>query len=215
MAKALSVIADEVVNKLKDSEVGFNQRMKQLEREEDKAIREAKERKKSTYRRWLQFNLEHTEKLIWLQRYHPIAACILSVIIDQMDDYNAIVCSNQVFMEILEIGRTKVSTSIRTLKENGFISVGKSGTTNVFYVNDSIYWKSYGNNKAYAKFAANVIISQSEQQKDAKREKDFKVKTIKYKEAIIEKKPVAAEAAPGDQELSGADTSQTERNDIV
>ena len=38
----------------------------------------------------------------------------------------------------------------------------KSGTSNVYIVNPDVAWTSYGNQKQYCKFQANVLLSSSE-----------------------------------------------------
>lgn len=126
----------------------------------------AKAKKNSPFNRWTQFNLEHTEKMMWLQLNHPKSAAILSFLVDQMDEYNAVMCSSKVLEELLGISRQTISKYISILKENGYIAVVKSGASNVYTVNDSVYWKSWGNNRKYSKFPANVVLALSEQEKD-------------------------------------------------
>jgi hypothetical protein len=75
-------------------------------------------------------------------------------------------CSYQVLQELLKISKDKVRRSIKVLKDNGFIAILKSGSSNVYAINDNIYWKSWGNNKKYSKFPANVVLSLSEQEKE-------------------------------------------------
>lgn len=98
-----------------------------------------------------------------------------------MDDYNAVMCSNKVISEALGIGRTTVSTSIKVLKDNGFITIYKSGTSNVYAVNKELAWSSWGTNYKYAKFGAKIIISQSEQEKIT----EPQLQSVKHKEIQI------------------------------
>ncbi len=99
-----------------------------------------------------------------------------------MDNYNAVMCSYQVIQEVLEIGRTTASTAIKVLKDNGFIAVLKSGSSNIYAVNDSIYWKSWGSNIRYSKFPANIILTATEQDESYKKKIGFeKIKEIKLK----------------------------------
>lgn len=141
------------------------QELKEIEEHEKKDIEQSK---KSPFGRWTQFNNEHTQELIWLALKHPKAHAILLFLVDQMDGYNAVVCSMQTIQEVLAIGRTTATLAIKVLKENGFIAVLKSGKSNVYAINDSVYWKSWSNKKQYSKFPANVILSLSEQEEEVK-----------------------------------------------
>jgi len=130
-------------------------------------IAEAEERKRmkqSPFSRWTQFNNEHTRELMWLAMKHPKAHAVLYFLVDQMDIYNAVMCSYKVLQEVLETSKATVQRNIQVLKDNGFIAILKSGTSNVYAINDSVYWKSWGNNKRYSKFPANVVLALSEQE---------------------------------------------------
>lgn len=136
-------------------------------REQEKKEEEARKRdKNSPFGRWTQYNNEHTKEMMFLALKHPKAHAILLFLVDQMDNYNAVMCSNKVLQEVLGISRQTISLSIKVLKENGFIAVLKSGTSNVYAINDSIYWKSWGNKKQYSKFPANVVLGLSEQEEN-------------------------------------------------
>lgn len=142
----------------------FEGRQKDLEKIDKMNQMAAKAKQNSPFRRWTQFNLEHTEKMMWLQLKHPKSAAILSFLVDQMDEYNAVMCSSKVLEELLGISRQTISKNIAILKENGYIAVLKSGASNVYTVNDTVYWKSWGNNRKYSKFPANVVLAMSEQE---------------------------------------------------
>lgn len=157
-----------ILNKLNSNQRTFEEREKELKMQ-NKAEEEIKKRERSSpFSRWSQFNLEHTKELIWLALKHPKAHAILYFLVDQMDEFNAVMCSYQVLQEVLEVGQATIARNIKVLKENGFISILKSGTSNVYAINDSVYWKSWGNNKRYSKFPANVVLSLSEQDKNYK-----------------------------------------------
>lgn len=132
--------------------------------------------KNSPYSRWTQFNNEHTRALMSLALNHPKAHAILYFLVDQMDQYNAVMCSYKVLQDVLNISRATIQRNIQILRKLGFIAVLKSGTSNVYAINDTVYWKSWGNNKQYSKFPANIILSLEEQ--DTLNKKLF---SIKYK----------------------------------
>lgn len=169
-------------NVLDPCSVTFEERERQIEAEkaEQKAKAEARKREKnSPFSRWTQFNNEHTKELMMLAIKYPKAHAILYFLVDQMDNYNACICSATVMQEVLGVSRQTISKNIKTLKDLGFLAILKSGNANVYTINDKVYWKSWGNNRQYSKFPANVILAMSE--KDLKTEK-FKTITLKDKE---------------------------------
>jgi predicted transcriptional regulator len=172
-------------NVLNPNSTTFEERAKQLE-EQDRLEAEARKRaKNSPFSRWTQFNNEHTKELMWLAIKAPKAHAILYFLVDQMDEYNAVMCSYKVLQEVLETSKATIQRNIQILKDKGYIAVLKSGTSNVYAINDSVYWKSWGNKKQYSKFPANVVLAMSEQDDDyqisfaeigAERHKEVKLK---------------------------------------
>ncbi|GAA6270710.1 hypothetical protein F130042H8_37710 [Enterocloster alcoholdehydrogenati] len=59
-----------------------------------------------------------------------------------------------------------VARNLKLLRDKGFITILKSGNSNVYAINDSVYWKSWGDKKQYSKFPANVILALSEQDEE-------------------------------------------------
>ena len=171
----------EPVDLFNPSSMSFSERQSQLDAEK-KAEEERQQREqRSPFGRWTQFNNEHTKELMWLALKHPKAHAILLFLVDQMDNYNAVMCSYQVIQEVLGISRATASAAVRVLRENGFIAVLKSGTSNVYAINDTVYWKSWGNKKQYSKFPANIILSVSEQEQSIQAQ----IKALKHKEVVI------------------------------
>lgn len=148
----------------------FEERGNELEKVDEFREKINKREKNSPYSRWTQFNLEKTKELMWLAIKYPKAHAILYFLVDQMDHYNAVMCSSRVLEEVLGIGRATVSRSIKVLKEHGFIAIMKSGTSNVYTINDRVYWKSFGYNLKLSKFPANVVLSISEQDGEIQKE---------------------------------------------
>lgn len=159
----MATVGAPILNKLNPNHITFEEREKDLEMQSKSEEERRKREKHSPFSRWYQFNLEHTKELMWLALKHSKAHAILYFLVDQMDEYNAVMCSYQVLQEILEVGQATIARNIKVLKDNGFISILKSGTSNVYAINDSVYWKSWGNNRKYSKFPANVVLALSEQ----------------------------------------------------
>lgn len=179
MGQAVSV--GEVADILNPRSMTFAERQAQIN-QEVQAEKEREERmKRSPFGRWTQFNNEHTKELMWLALKHPKAHAILLFLVDQMDNYNAVMCSSKVIEEVLGVSRVTVSRAVAVLKENGFIAVLKSGTSNVYAINDTVYWKSWGNKKQYSKFPANIILSIAEQEQSLQAQ----IKALRHKEVTI------------------------------
>ena len=142
----------------------FDERKNQIE-EIVETEKEQRERlKKSPYSSFVQFNKDMYKAEDWLLANSTIAYRVLKFLINNMDGYNAVICSQVVLQEALGVSRVTVSRAISLLKERSFIDVYKSGTSNVYCINKNLAWNSWGSNFAYAKFGANIILSESEQE---------------------------------------------------
>lgn len=165
--------------------VSFDERALQLQAQEEAESAAKKREKQSPFSRWTQYNNEHTKELMMLAIKYPKAHAILYFLVDQMDNYNACVCSYKVMQEVLMCGQATIARNIKVLKDLGFVAVLKSGNANVYTVNDKVYWKSWGNNRQYSKFPANVVLAMSEQDADYQISfadlKTEKVKTVSLK----------------------------------
>ena len=166
------------INIFNPNSLTFEERQAQLLEQDEKEKEIHKRMQRSPFSRWTQFNNEHTQELMWLALKQPKAHAILYFLVDQMDEYNAVMCSSKVIEEVLGVSRVTVSRAIKFLKENGFIAILRSGTSNVYAINDTVYWKSWGNKKQYSKFPANVVLSLSEQDENLQ----TKIKFIRHKE---------------------------------
>ena len=162
---------------LNPASLTFAERQAQLAEQDKKEKEEREKAKKSPYDNWVQVNKDAYKAEDWLMSKSPIAYRIFKFLINNMDGYNAVVCSYQVLQEYFGISQDTVRRAIKLLKEKKYVDVHKSGTSNVYTVNKQIAWNSWGNNFKYAKFGANIIISESEQK--------AKIKTWKHKEVTI------------------------------
>lgn len=93
---------------------------------------------------------------------NPRALELFFLLCKHMDGSNALCVSVQALMELMDVSKATVLRSIKYLKDNGWICVLKSGTSNVYIINPDVAWTSYANQKTYCKFQANIILSASE-----------------------------------------------------
>lgn len=160
--------------------ISFEARKRQIEEDERLEAEEREKQKKSPYRSWLQLNKDAYKAEDWLMAKSPIAYRIFKFLINNMDSYNAVMCSQTVIQERFDVSRMTVSRAIKLLKEKQYIDIYKSGTSNVYAVNKQIAWNSWGSNYKHGKFGANIIISENEQ------EEEIKTKIQKHQEVIKE-----------------------------
>lgn len=159
----------------------FDERQKQLEEQEKREKEERERTKKSPYKHFVQFNKEAYKAEDWLMAKSPIAYRIFKFLINNMDHYNAVICSYQVLQETFSISSSTVTRAVKLLKDKKYVEVYKSGTSNVYVINKNIAWNSWGTNFKYAKFGANIILSESEQEKSVQ----AKIKAVKHKEVTL------------------------------
>ncbi len=96
---------------------------------------------------------------------NPKAQQLLLLLIENMDGANSLVASRETLAELLGHSRATVCRSIKYLKEKAIIDTSRTGNTVILHINAKIVWSSHANKKKYAKFSANVLISDSEQEK--------------------------------------------------
>lgn len=149
-------------NIFSDNHKTFEEREKELTKQQEYENEMREREKNSPFKNWYQFNTEHSDKMVSLALNFPKAHAILLFLLHEMDNYNAVMCSYKVFEEALGIAQATIARSIKTLKDKGFVYIMKSGSGNVYIINDNLAWKSWGTNRKYCKFPANVILSASE-----------------------------------------------------
>lgn len=111
---------------------------------------------------FIQIYRNHIDDLARLAGENYTAYKLLMLLCKHMDGTNALAVSNIALSELLQVTTRTIQRAIKYLKDNGWICVLKSGTSNVYIVNPEIAWTSYGNQKEYCKFQANVLLSSSE-----------------------------------------------------
>lgn len=159
--------------------ISFEARKRQIEEDERLEKEEYERQKKSPYRSWVQMNKDAYKAEDWLMSKSPIAYRIFKFLINNMDTYNAVMCSQTVLQEQFDVSRMTISRAIKLLKDKNYIDIYKSGTSNVYAVNKNIAWASWGSNFKHGKFGANIIISESEQ------EEDVQLKIEKHQEVTL------------------------------
>lgn len=148
--------------------VSFERRKKEIEEEEKRETEAREAQKKSPFKRFLQVNKDTWKAEDWLMSKSPIAYRIFRFLMNNMDSYNAVMCSYKVMQEHFDVSADTIRRAIKILKDKQYIGVYKSGTSNVYVINKYIAWNSWGNNYKYAEFGARIILSESEQEEQTK-----------------------------------------------
>ena len=172
----------ETRNVLDPNSMTFEERKIELEQIQQQEKEERKRQQGSPYRRWVQLNKDAYKAEDWLMAKSPIAYRVFKFLINNMDSYNAVMCSYKVLQEQFEVSSDTIRRAVKLLKERKYIEVFKSGTSNVYAVNKQIAWSSWGTNYKHGKFSANIVLSDSEQEEETKK----KIKTLKHKEVTVE-----------------------------
>lgn len=113
-------------------------------------------------RDFIQLYRDHIDDVAKLARDNGKAYDLFMLLVKHMDSTNALAVSNIALSELLQVTTRTVQRAVKYLKDNGWVCVLKSGTSNVYIVNPDVAWTSYGNQKQYCKFQANVLLSSSE-----------------------------------------------------
>lgn len=98
----------------------------------------------------------------------PLAAEIFTFLAEKMDRKNAVVCSQQVLIELTGKSRQSVYKATKLLKEKGYVHIYKSGTANAYVLNPELMWESYDYLRPYCEFPATVILSKKENESEFK-----------------------------------------------
>lgn len=133
---------------------------------------------------FVQIYRDHMAELRWLMGKSGIASKLLFFIMEQMDGKNALMASYQVFVDYLDVSPSTVKRAIKLLYDNGFVDILKSGTSNVYIVNQDVAWTSYGNQKKMCKFNGNVLVSAVENKDYFYRNQNDRFKTLRQRENI-------------------------------
>lgn len=174
-------MSSEIVIKTEEQQ---RNRLNDIEQEKQRELEQKEKEKKNN--NFVMLYRNHMPEMRWLMQKSGIASSILNFIMEHMDYQNALMCSYQVFIDYFDISKSTVTRAINLLKDNGFIDVLKSGTSNVYIVNYEIAWCSWENQKKYCKFEGNILISATENKDYHYKNQVDKFKSLRTRENIKE-----------------------------
>jgi len=97
-------------------------------------------------------------------RLDPLAARLFSTLMLHMNRENALIVSAAALAEIMQVSRATIDRKVKFLRDKGFIQTLRTGGSSVFLINANIVWTTHTNNLRYARFRADIILSESEQE---------------------------------------------------
>jgi len=165
-------------------------RLRELDLQEEEEQAQREQAKKN--RNFVQLYRDNMPEIRWLMSKNGTAAGILFFILEHMDGKNALACSYAVFEDYFEVSKPTVTRALKLLRDNGFIGVLKMGTSNVYVVNTDIAWTSWNNQKEYAFFEGNILVSKKENKDYTYRNQFDRFKSIREREDIKGGKKVTA-----------------------
>lgn len=71
---------------------------------------------------------------------------------------NALVCSADLMAEDLGCSRKTITRATKYLEEAGAIVIAKTGTSNVYILNDAEVWKTYEEHKRFCGFRTRTLV---------------------------------------------------------
>jgi len=91
------------------------------------------------------------------------AASLFYLLMEYMDKQNCLVASMDTLGELMDWSRSTTSRAVRFLRENNYVSVFKTGSSNVYTLNADVVWRTDNDKRVTALFTANVLLSLKEQ----------------------------------------------------
>lgn len=132
---------------------------------------------------FVQYSRKSMQDLSFLQLKSGLAGAIFTYISMKMGYDNKLLISQETLAEIFDVNRVSVSKAIKLLIDSKFLTVLKSGNSNIYCLNANVVWTTDNNMREFAEFRTAVVISKKEQQP-----KKTQVKRIKQV-VLKEKKP--------------------------
>lgn len=106
---------------------------------------------------------DNWQAFIECQKKDPLAAVLMSTLMQHMNRENALIVSRECLAELLDVSTKTIDRKVKFLRDNKFIHVLRTGGSNVYLINANVVWTTHANQLKYARFRADVILSEREQ----------------------------------------------------
>jgi hypothetical protein len=158
----IDVVFSNIYNKLKELKVLKEPQKTQAQIAADNKEDEEQREKAKKNNDFVQLSRKNMLAFGDLIEENPLAAKVFLFMAKYADRHNALVVSSKVLEEYTGRGRTTVWKAVSLLEEKSFLSVGKSGSSNVYFLNPHLVWNSWRNAKDYCEFSGAILLSKSE-----------------------------------------------------
>jgi hypothetical protein len=112
-----------------------------------------------------------------LSKRMPAAFQVLILITERMSKSNALVISHATLGQMLGYGRTTIHKATKLLEDEKWLQIVKVGTANAYIVNSKVVWRDHSG-KRYGSFFAEVLVSETEQQKTVEQLESVQIRNI-------------------------------------
>lgn len=146
---------------LRDSDVTFERRMRDLDEQERYQAIEKRNADKSPFHRFAQQNIDKIDVMMKIAD-SPLAVKIYFLIIKKMNTKNALVASYQFFMDYFQTSKSSVCRAIRVLQEENILQVKRRNGITVYLLNPEVVWKGKGSAMKYCEFEGTILLTESE-----------------------------------------------------
>lgn len=119
--------------------------------------------------------------LQWLIKENHLASAILMFFMENMNNRNGVVCSQQLLVEEFNKSRQTIYKAIKFLDEHNFINIAKIGTANAYIINPEIAFQDKNSKKKYVSFDGTILLSKKENKELFAKHQYDNVKVLKDK----------------------------------
>ncbi|MBU4643236.1 replication/maintenance protein RepL [Bacillus toyonensis] len=162
----------------------FKKLQKLLELDEKNEQDQQKKESEKKNLNFIQLYRDNMPELRWLMANHNFASSLLFFIIEHMDNKNALACSYSTFEDYFGKSKMTIYRGIKVLEENGFLSVLKMGTSNVYLVNEDLAWTDSNDKKKFAKYDGKILVSKKENKDYIYRKQFDRFKALRERENL-------------------------------
>lgn len=109
----------------------------------------------------------YMDETVDLAKQNSSAFKILMFMVSKMSKVNALMISNESLEKLTGSSNSTIKRAIRHLREEGWIDVVKSGSSNIYRINSNIFWHESSDGK-WAEFPLHAVVNFDEQDESTK-----------------------------------------------
>ncbi|SFD03898.1 replication protein (RepL) [Bacillus sp. OV322] len=157
---------------------------KLLELEEKREIEEQERLEKDNNPPFVQiYKGVGLKALQWLIKENGLASAILMFFMENMNNRNGVVCSQQLLVDEFEKSRQTIYKAVKFLEKHNFINIGKIGTANAYIINPELAFQDKNSKKKYVSFDGTILLSKEENKQLFSKQTYDNVKILKDKKS--------------------------------